>query len=119
VAASAPHSTSQPHSASALHSASQLLTAVRLLWLLAVGDARAIGAHSARGLFLACLILGGDVDWRSSLLASGCTAGLGAGNGQGTLTHFRAFLFDGRLLFGERDDFSSPLNDLLGTLVCV
>ena len=58
---------------------------------------------------LACLFLGGDVDWRSSLLASRCTARLRAGNGQGTLTHFRTFLFDGRLLFGERDDSSSPL----------
>ena len=44
---------------------------------------------------------------------------VGAGNGQGMLTHFRTLLFDGRLLFGKRDDLSSPLNDLLGTLVCV
>ena len=87
-----------------------------------MGDARAVGARSAWGLLLACLILGGDVDWRSSLLMSGCTAGLGAGNVQGTLTHFRTFLFDGRLLFGERDGSPPPTpppNDLLGAAVCV
>ena len=81
-----------------------------------MGDARTVNAPSARVLLLVCLLLGGDVDWRSSLFSSGCTARLGAGNGQGTLTHFRTFLFDVRLLFGERDDFSFPLNDLLGTI---
>ena len=98
----------QPYSFSQRLSFSQLLTAVRRLWLLTVGDARTVDAGSARDLLLAYLILGGDVDWRSSLFASGCTARLGAGNGQGMLTHVRTFLFDGRLLFGERDDFSSP-----------
>ena len=56
-----------------------------------VGDAQTFDAGSARDLLLAYLVLGGDVDLCSSLFASGCMARLGAGNGQGTLTHFRTF----------------------------
>ena len=66
-----------------------------------MGDAQTVNSGSAQDLLLVYLILGGDVDWRSSLFASGCTARLGAGDGRGTLTHFRTFLFDGRLVFGE------------------
>ena len=82
-----------------------------------VGEAQTVNVCSARDLLLAYLILGvpgswgrrRDVDWCSSLFASGCTARLGAGNGQGTLTHFRTFLFDvQRLPFGEPDGFSPP-----------
>ena len=56
-----------------------------------MGDARSVNAGSARDLLLVYLIIGGDVDWRSSLFVSGFMARLGAGNGQGMLTHFRTF----------------------------
>ena len=88
-----------------------------------VGDARTVDADSARDLLLAYLILGGDVDWRSSLFVSGCMARLGASNGQGTLTHFRTFyLTDDDFYLVSETGFLSPPhppppNDLLGTLV--
>ena len=62
-----------------------------------------------------------DVDWRSRLLARGCTERLGAGDGRDTHAHI-----SGRFHF--TDDFlvsetilspSLPLNDPLGTHVCV
>jgi len=53
-----------------------------------VCDALTVYAGSARDLLLAYLILGGDVDWPPNLIASGCTARLEAGSGQGAITHF-------------------------------
>ena len=53
--------------------------------------------------------------------ARGCTAKLGAGDGRDTHARiFRTFSLHGQLS-GERDDSPPPLplNDLLGTLVCV
>ena len=50
-----------------------------------MGDGQTVNAGSDRDLLLAYLTLGGDVDWCSSLFASGCTARLGVDNGQGTL----------------------------------
>ena len=85
-----------------------------------MGDGQTVNAGSDRDLLLAYLILGSDVDWRSSLFASGFTARLGAGNGQGTLTHFRTFYltYDDFYLVSETGFlFPFPPNDLLGTLV--
>ena len=85
-----------------------------------MGDAPTVDAGSARDLLLVYLILGDDVDWRSSLLASGCMARLGAGNGP---THAHTpgtfyLTYDDFYLVSETG-FLSPLNDQLGTLVCV
>ena len=83
-----------------------------------MGDAGTVNAGFALDLLLAYLIIGGDVDWCSSLFVSGCTARLAAGNRQGTLTHFRTFYltYDDFYLVSETGFLPTP-NDLLGTLV--
>ena len=91
------------------HSYNQLPVGCGSWWLLTVGDARTVYAGSVRDLLLAYLIPGGDVDWRSSLFASGCTARLGAGNGQGILTHLRTFyLTDDDFYLVSETGFLSP-----------
>ena len=74
-----------------------------------MSDTRTVDAGSARDLLLAYLILGSDVDWRSSLFASGCTARQGRWQWTRHAHTLQDVSFDvRRLLLGEREWISLP-----------